>query len=781
MRPHPVLRPLATLGSVVAFTALSVASHAQTTPAPEPFTNSLGLRFVPIAAGEFVMGSTATAADPDEQPAHRVKIAAPFFISETEVTAAQVLRFRAVAELTPDYAPYAAGVSWRDAMAFCAWLSLREGRAYRLPTEAEWEYVCRAGRTDEAVAVARQSWESAPDVANPWGVKNMLSGPLEWCFDSYGDYPVDDATDPVGVESGSMRVVRGGGLDTAPSPPAASFRRPSNRAAAPPRFGPYFDGMPNPQSYGLHQIGFRLVFAPLLKTKPQPVLAPFVRQGVKPLIAAVMRGPDPAEPYLRLRRLPLAAPAVDQAAAVRSDDGASTADRGSLSLGFDVLPNGDALLVFARARREFDPATRLLAARLRFGADQWDLPSVLLDTPDAADQAPLLWHDREKLWLFWAHPYAEGHFPFHYITSRDFGLTWSDVTFPHITGPLGPALERPQPLNSVVVDDSGAIYLAAAAAPGGPLGVQSMLWTTRSGGTAWHDTTGRTFGRHTAFALTRDGAILGLGGSDSQIGKSLPRALSRDRGQSYELSSSSLPPLERGQSPGLLRLASGRLFFAGEFQPSKSGSGADSIRQDGRYVALSEDDGDTWRWKRLPEPSPAPRTESGAGNSVARQAPNGLVHLLATSGAAALHYEMNEAWILSEATFADGDPTVQRSRATTIAAVEGHADIYAAGKPHILWSLGTADDGRVLLEGIEIWHHANGTKQREATYVRGVKIGHEAYWSPEGIKLWEWLHHADGTSHHKACWPDGTPRAESTWKNFELVPGTEKFFERGVK
>ena len=188
--------------------------------AAEPFTNSLGLKMRPVAAGEFAMGSAVKPANWDEQPVHQVTISAPFLISETEVTAEQFRQFKPDAVLNPAYAPYAAGVSWHDAVAFCEWLSEQEGRTYRLPTEAEWEYAARAGRTDGA------AWETAPDAANPWGLRNLLTGPVEWCADWFGEYGLPPAT-PLAPPRSSAAVT---------STAATSSRRPTT--CAPPTVPP---------------------------------------------------------------------------------------------------------------------------------------------------------------------------------------------------------------------------------------------------------------------------------------------------------------------------------------------------------------------------------------------------------------------------------------------------------------------------------------------------------------------------------------------------------------
>ena len=721
------------------------------------------------------MGSDQKPANWDEQPRHRVTIGAPFLMSETEVTAEQFHRFMPGAPLSPAYAPYAAGVSWRDATAFCAWLSLRENRSYRLPTEAEWEFASRAGRDDGA------TWETAAESANPWGLKNFFSGPVEWCSDWYGEYDFAAERDPTGYSEGLVKVVRGGYLDTPEKYKPAPYLRPSNRAGAPPVFRPLENAADNPQGYGAHRIGFRVVLAPPIKTPPHPFLAPYARQGVKHSTDDARHGPIANQPYFRKRRLlPIPPEDTKQEAINRTGLHPSLRDHNH-SPGFDVLPNGDAFLVIYTSYNEYEPEVSLMSARLRFGAEEWDMPTPMFDTPGANDHAPLLWHDDQALWLFWGNPYAEGHFPFQYVTSRDFGATWSAVNYPHITGPLGNSLERPQPINTVIRDREGAIYLAVDAAGGGPLRSQSMLWATSDRGETWHDTLGRTFGRHTTFALLKDGGILGIGGKNSNIDQFMPRAISHDGGKSYEMSKTPFSQMNSGQRPSLLRLASGRLFMAGDYQPSKNGTKPASIKEDGSYVALSDDDGETWRVKRLPGAFSNHRGWPSVGYSVARQAPNGNIHLITTLNHPALHFEMNEAWILSDATFGDDDATMERSAATKIAEVHSHSENFPDGTPQITWTSGVADDGRVLLQGTETWYYPGGTKQREATYRLGVKTGAETYWSPTGTKIWEWHHRDDGNSEWTTYWSDGTKRSESTWNNHELIPDTDKFFEHVEK
>src|SRR5258708_3288191 len=145
-------------------------------------------------------------------------------MSATEVHVEQFRQLRPGYRGNPYYAPYASGVSWNDAVAFCEWLSRKEGKPYRLPTEAEWEFAARAG-TRTPFSSGNQV--PAPENANAWGLKNMNRGVGEWGSDWHGPCPREAQTDPVGPEYGIARVVRGGGLDYKRSKPTAAsgFRR----------------------------------------------------------------------------------------------------------------------------------------------------------------------------------------------------------------------------------------------------------------------------------------------------------------------------------------------------------------------------------------------------------------------------------------------------------------------------------------------------------------------------------------------------------------------------
>lgn len=195
---------------------------------------------VHLPAGSFTMGADEIALSPavvnglgamstrpvhgdfDETPAHRVTISHPFSISTHLITAAEFQQFDHAYKPVDAYPGYAAGISYEQAAAYCAWLSKKTGKPFRLPTEAEWEYAERAGaQTPFFTGDA----PPAPGQANTWEVV-MGEGRPEWVADWYGPYSPDAQTDPTGPARGYFRVIRGGGLDFENPNPAKSTRQP---------------------------------------------------------------------------------------------------------------------------------------------------------------------------------------------------------------------------------------------------------------------------------------------------------------------------------------------------------------------------------------------------------------------------------------------------------------------------------------------------------------------------------------------------------------------------
>ncbi len=202
-----------------------------THPVDDVITNSIGMQLKLIPAGEFLMGSPAGEAgrDSDEGPQHRVKITKPFYLGVHEVTQAQ---YEAVMGKKPSYFKGSdlpvESVSWEEAKEFCQRLSARENRTYRLPTEAEWEYACRANTTtaynfgNETSQLGGSAWfygnsdgkthSVGAKRPNAWGLYDMHGNVWEWCEDWYGAeyYAKSPPEDPTGPATGSDRVFRGG-------------------------------------------------------------------------------------------------------------------------------------------------------------------------------------------------------------------------------------------------------------------------------------------------------------------------------------------------------------------------------------------------------------------------------------------------------------------------------------------------------------------------------------------------------------------------------------------
>ena len=284
----------------------------------QPVVNSIGMKLVEIPAGEFMMGTHALRSElfrdfpfaqkqlfEGEFPAHRVRITKPFLMGQHEVTLAQFQTFREAANYQIDaetdgkpssgyldginltqsdkFRPWepvswkaepdhpVVFVSWNDATAFCKWLSEKEQATYRLPTEAEWEYACRAGSKsrysfgdepedlvqygnvfdfDRIAALYPQlkgknlktSYPAGRDgyvwtapigsfKPNAFGLYDMHGNAWEWCSDWYVEnyYKGSPVDDPKGPAQGAVRAMRGGGFDN-----VAAQQRNAIRAGADP-------------------------------------------------------------------------------------------------------------------------------------------------------------------------------------------------------------------------------------------------------------------------------------------------------------------------------------------------------------------------------------------------------------------------------------------------------------------------------------------------------------------------------------------------------------------
>ena len=236
------LHTAADLGRTAATLTLEKLGHAlaKWDPAPEPkslsatLTLDLGkgvtMKLVLLQPGKLLMGSSESERghQSDESPQHQVAISKAFYMGVTEVTQAQ---YEAVTGTNPSAFTGPTNpvekVSWDEAVAFCRKLSEKTGRTFRLPTEAEWEYACRAGTTsrfcfgDSDGGLAGYGWHGgnsgmkthpvAQKKPNAWGLYDVHGNVWEWCADWYdGRYSSGLSTDPRGPRAGGARVLRGG-------------------------------------------------------------------------------------------------------------------------------------------------------------------------------------------------------------------------------------------------------------------------------------------------------------------------------------------------------------------------------------------------------------------------------------------------------------------------------------------------------------------------------------------------------------------------------------------
>jgi len=734
-------------------------------PSGENYTNSVGIGFVRIKGGTFRMGRVNAAdnvegidpgysfvvdgGDWDEKPVHKVKIRGAFYISETEVTAEQYRQF------DPTFAGsgYAVGVNWHEAAAFAKWLSQQEGKPYRLPTEAEWEYVCRAGTTS-----LFWSGSAAPKAgaANPWGVKNMHGLPREWVLDWHGTYLPDSQVDPVGPAIGMIKVVRGGG--------DAYNARSASRQALPPESG---------ARSGFGDIGFRLVLGEMPGTSPAHVV-PWPQECIKQTTEVVRPRPNRDIPYYNRRNAMVIPPENDQ-----DDIGPIVGVHGAVlahchSPGFVAMPNGDLLAVYfssSTARTESESNATFVQARLRYGSEQWDMPDVIVDFANMNDQSPLLWNDSGTIRFFAGGRGWPNNIPFKWCASDDNGATWSEFKLPYISGEVGKY--TPQPITSAFRDPDGNIYFNMDGS-----GAHSFLWRSSDEGKTWVDMGGRTNGRHSAIRPLLNGegkfagTLLCLGTKKGMFADNwMQQNISRDWGKTWEAKTKSpFPYLSSNQRGHLSRLASGKLLFVSDHQ-AREGQQPPGYTKRGCLVAISLDEGQSWHVKTLPNTLPhegrvitpkrkwtsAGHLDGTVGYVTVAQTADGIIHVLTTMNQPCQHFEFNEAWIYSDE---NGDGPIDPG---DTGYVKDYEEKYPDGRLKAEWSAKTTIDGRYLLHGKERWYYPNGSKQYEVSYRNGVKRGRETYRTPDGIKRWSWEHKAGGKSVWRHWWPNGRKKSESTW------------------
>jgi len=580
--------------------------------------------------------------DYDERPVHKVKITKPFYISVYEVTNYQYELFR------PEHKKFRGknGVSfnddeavtyvnWYDAMAFCRWLSDKEGLSYRLPTEAEWEYACRAGtRTNYHTGnILPESFLKEKGtgslvvgrtVPNRWGLYDMHGNVEEWCYDWYGPYTDGISIDPVGYAWGDFRVTRGGDDSS-----AVYFLRSANRMGA----------IPETRNW---VTGFRVVIGELPQTRPLRPPVPMHQRNVEQRDRAlVSKGPDPDKPYFRgpLRYVNVPRGANGPIYQCHNHDPAIV-----------ECPNGDLLAIWYTCHDEHGRELAQAASRLRYGSDEWEQASLFFYTPDRNNHAPALWFNgKDTIYHFTgvsaAHSRSLSAIAMR--TSKDSGASWSRPRL------IVPEFARNHLPSEPVFRMKDGIIVFAIDGP-------NTLWMSKDEGLTWFNPGGDIPGIHAGVTQLSDGSIFAFSRGYAVEGK-LPISISTDGGKTFIQKASEFPTVGGGQRLALLKLRSGQLLLVSFTHEKGRGiwikdSSGKRREVRGMFAALSEDDGKTWPYKRLvTDDAPARVIECTDGGAIALsarhaeyrgylsvcQSLDGLIHVISSRN----HYSFNLKWL----------------------------------------------------------------------------------------------------------------------------------------
>lgn len=650
---------------------LAFAAAGQTVDT-ERFTNSLGIEFVRVAPGSFTMGQ-ADGGDWDEGPVHDVTISKPFYMAVTEITNAQFEAFDPKHRERRGEQGFSRGddeavvfVSWDEANAFCAWLSEKEGKPYRLPTEAEWEYACRAGTATPywtGAELPREFhkhqetfWHPVPVAVhagmtppNPWGLVDMHGNVEEWCLDWYGPYREEAQTDPVGYANGDFRVTRGGSHSTGPV-----YLRSANRSGALPQDRHWL-------------IGFRVVMGDMPATGPLPSTAPQPwAQDVSQTRHTWDDGPDPAKPFFDGPRRFVKIP---------PESNGPLFSRHNHCPALAACPNGDLLAIWYTTNTEPGRELAIAASRLRKGATEWEPAAPFWDAPDRNDHASALYWDGQDT-LFHLNGMSTdatwGKMILICRTSTDNGATWRPARIVNPNHQL-----RNMPIANIFGTRDGRIVLPCDAVTIGEGG--SAVHISDDGGATWNDPgagrpqpefdAGKTgawlAGIHAGVVELSDDRFMALGRGDNIDGR-MPMSISSEDGENWTYQASPFPPVSGGQRLTLRRLKEGPILLVSFTDPSsaKEKQGMEFERADGStytgygmFAALSYDDGQTWPVRKLLTPGDDAQTFDGGawtreflmdathaepkGYLASTQTPDGVIHVISS----ALHYRFNVTWL----------------------------------------------------------------------------------------------------------------------------------------
>ena len=608
---------------------------------------------VEIPAGSFYMGSNGEGEDADEAPVHRVTISQSFRMGKTEVTNAQFEAFcpshkslRGKDGVSKEDDEAVVNVSYQDAVDFCKWLSEKEGKNYRLPTEAEWEYACRAGTytkyytgdylpesmcRNQTIVRNYQpvSLKAGSGVPNAFGLYNMHGNVEEWCLDWYGPYSDEAQTDPTGPATGLYRVTRGGSHHT-----PTDYLRSANRMAM----------LPDDR----HSLtGFRVVQSDI----QFPVL-PETCFFLDP-IPFVVAPEIPDVPFYAHNHQP----------------------------SVTWCDNGDLLAIWFSANQENGRGMVVLQSRLKAGEDHWSPATLFFKVPDRNMTGSSLFNDGHGMLYHFNGVEAAGDWQNLMVvmrTSKDNGYTW---TAPKIIAPEH--AKRHQVISGTIRTSKGWLVQACDAGPEGNDGAAVLV--SKDGGRSWEDpwdgapkpefregTVGTTVaGIHAGVVELKDGSWMALGRGNTIVTKNgskrMPMSVSEDGGATWRYSASPFPPIDGGQRLVLMRLREGPILLVsftdhpqrtpederGMVFKRKDGT---EYRGYGMYAVLSYDEGKTWPVRKLLSDGNERFLDGGAwtgffvmdtshaeprGYLAGTQSSDGTIHIVSSR----LHYRFDLKWL----------------------------------------------------------------------------------------------------------------------------------------
>jgi antitoxin component YwqK of YwqJK toxin-antitoxin module len=500
------------------------------------------------------------------------------------------------------------------------------------------------------------------------------------------------------------------------------------------------------------------------------VPVPFCQSAVKQSTEEAQLGPNPSVPYFNVRFAMPTPPSytnTNVSALVGLDPEVFQHNH---SPGFEIMPNGDVLAIYFSTQTgisENDTSTSFVQSRLRYGSEEWDMPELFFKTKGCNDQSGLLWNDNGKIWFFGGGRDISNYVPFRIATSLDNGVSW-EYSIPQLDKPA--TNYTAQPINSAFRGSNQSIYFAMDGAD-----AHSFLFRSSDNGFHWNDMGGRTGGRHSVILPLDDkGSLISIGGKNANVNGWTPQNYSKDWGATWsESTAAPFPPLGTAQRPSLIRLASGNLLYVSDsYMHKKKIAPPEGWKYDDNcFVAISKDNGVTWHIKPLPVQLPQRHRigHPALGYATVRQAPNGIIHILTTITLPCLQYEFNEAWVWSN----EGDITPETSGGT----IKQYIERYPNGQVRSKWSARICNNGRYLLNGEQIDYYENGTKQHQAIYENGRKVGEEAFWLPNGKKAWIWSR--DLKTNHGVWthyWENGNKRIESNWNLKPKARDLNRFF-----